>query len=221
MKDVRFFTEYEMKYIKENKVKREFFFNEEAGGFEEEYYAEDFLFREYFNLFSNGLQEPDAVALKNKFCLSDVEVLIMRCFLGPMSYYFRDDAYILYGGVPEIVKEMNIVLESLLQKAPKHTGEIVYRYLKTQDKTDFSVGDIYCPSHSVTTTIDGDWEIDTNIYVIKPLPQERTRAHDLYKIYNHGSEKQVNFLRNTKFIITEIDEKGINGHKRFFMDEIE
>ena len=47
-----------------------------------------------------------------------------------------------------------------------------------------------------------------------------TKAHDLYRMYNHGHEKQVNFLRGSKFLIE--DKKIIDDteYYQFIMHEI-
>mgnify|MGYP002226797136 FL=1 len=142
----------------------------------------------------------------------------LTCFLGNISYAFRDDNY--YGEVPNIVHEMQIILNSIINKAPKFNGNILYRFTKTGDKTNFEVGDIYQPSHSLTTTTE-DWKQNrSDVYVIKTLPENETQAHCLYMIYNHGQETQVNFLRGTSFEITDIEPIEGSEYKRIYMSEI-
>ena len=130
--------------------------------------------------------------------------------------YFDD----YYGEVPDIVHEMQIILNSIINKAPKFNGNILYRFTKTGDKTNFEVGDIYQPSHSLTTTTE-DWKQNrSDVYVIKTLPENETQAHCLYMIYNHGQETQVNFLRGTSFEITDIEPIEGSEYKRIYMSEI-
>lgn len=144
--------------------------------------------------------------------------MIFTCFVGNISYAFRDDNY--HGEVPEIVREMQIVLNSVIIKSPKFKGGILYRFTKIGDKTDFEIGDIYRPCHSLTTTTE-DWEQNrSDVYVIKTLPENDTQAHSLYQIYNHGNETQVNFLRGTSFEITDIMPIKGTEYKQIFMSEI-
>ncbi len=166
-------------------------------------------------------QEPHSEKVRSamkKYNLTEVEVLIMNCFYGNLSQYFRDDTYEQFGEVPEISQKMQKVLENFIRKAPKHKGGELYRFLNSHDRSDFNIGDVFEPSFSLTTTNE-DWEQDKNTYVITPLPEESTSAYDIYKIYNHGEENQVNFLKGTKFVVTRI-KKTPNGHRRIYFNEL-
>ena len=98
---------------------------------------------------------------------------------------------------------MQSCLYSLIAKSPTFTGTILYRFCVSEDKLDFKIGQHYTCPHSLTTTCD-NWDKDTNRYIITPLPKSQTKAHSIFKIYNHGEENQVNFLPNTSFVITDI-----------------
>ena len=114
---------------------------------------------------------------------------------------------------------MQIILNSIIIKAPKFKGNILYRFTKIGDKTNFEIGDIYQPHHSLTTTTE-DWEQNrSDVYVIKTLPEDKTQAHSLYMIYNQGNETQVNFLRGTLFEITNIEPIQGTKYKRIYMSE--
>ena len=69
-----------------------------------------------------------------------------------------------------------------------------------------------------------DFDNATQIkWVIKPLPQNKTKAHEIYRIYNHGDtcpfpEWQVEFERGTRFRITDI-RKG-NGYDIIHIEEL-
>lgn len=95
---------------------------------------------------------------------------------------------------------------------------VSYRFLKSHDETDLKEGDVFEPSYSLTTTNE-DWEQDKDVYVITPLPEKKTSAYDIYKIYNHGDENQVNFLKGTKFRVTKV-EKDTRGFRRIYMTEL-
>lgn len=178
-------------------------------------YPEDplsFLERKRFQEFHGS---NNSYADYKKFELNPAEILIFQVFIADLSYVFRGDIY--NGDIPELVQEMRVILESVISKTPKFSGEQLYRFCK-EDPVDFNIGDIYCPPHSLTTTID-DWDQDHNVYVIQPLTAGNTKAHELYRIYNHGDEFQVNFLTGTKFRIDDI-QKYKNDYVKIYMTEI-
>jgi len=43
------------------------------------------------------------------------------------------------------------------------------------------------------------------MYVITLRSIDKTKAHSLYKIYNHGNETQVNFERGTQFVVENVE----------------
>lgn len=158
---------------------------------------------------------PKARKLNGESGLSDVEWLMLLCFMADLSPYFRSDTY--YNGVPTVVKEMQSVLDHVISKAPIFSGEKLYRFLKSNDRTDFSIGDRFMPEHSLTTTME-DWGQDCDSYEITPLPPDKTKAHSICYFHNHGNEKQVNFERGTCFIVTDIQK--VNGFNRISLSEI-
>lgn len=149
--------------------------------------------------------------------LTDEENLMLACFLGPISYAFRDDYYT--DALPEIVSEMQIILNQAIAKAPKFSGKVLYRFTHEYDQTEFRKGDIYQPSHNLTTTTE-DWEQKCNVYVITPLPENETNAYCLFQIYNQGDEFQVSFLRGASFIITKIAKTDNSEYRRIYMTEL-
>lgn len=138
--------------------------------------------------------------------LSAVEWLILFTFLGHFSNYFRNDNY--HGEIPEVVVEMQNVLDSVIKKAPKFIGNRLFRFLKPHDRINFRINEIYQPSHSITTTTE-NWELGSDMYIITPLGYDKTKAHSLFEFCNHGNETQVNFERGTCFKVTNIVKKII------------
>lgn len=218
MKDVKYFLEMEKKFQKEHKDGMELFYDSECGCMTCKSYPDDFLQGGWMNKFAKSPHSEKVTDAIRKYNLSEVEVLIMNCFYGNLSQYFRDDIYTQFGGVPEVAKEMQKVLTSFIKKAPKHNGGVLYRFLKSHDNTNLKIGDIFEPTYSLTTTNE-DREQDKDVYVITPLLEEKTSAFDIYKIYNHNEENQVNFLKGTKFRVTNV-ERDSKGFRRFYMDEI-
>lgn len=218
MKNVNYFLEAENKFQKEHKDGMKLYYDPEYGGMTYKSCPDDFLQCGWMNKFAKSPHSEKVTDAIKKYDLSEVEVLIMNCFYGNLSQYFRDDTYTQFGDVPKVAKEMQKVLESFIKKAPKHKGCVLYRFLNSHDISDFNIGDVFEPSFSLTTTNE-DWDQDKDAYVITPLPEKQSSAFDIYKIYNHGEENQVNFLKGTKFRVTNI-ERNSKGFRRIYMDEI-
>ncbi len=218
MKDIKYFLDTEKEFQKNHPNVHEQYYDSECGCMMPKSYPEDFLKDGWMNIFAQGPHSEEVKDAIRKYNLSETEVLIMNCFYGNLSQYFRDDTYTQFGGVPEVAKEMQKVLTSFIKKAPKHNGGVLYRFLKSHDNTNLKIGDIFEPTYSLTTTNE-NWEQDKDVYVITPLLEEKTSAFDIYKIYNHNEENQVNFLKGTKFRVTNV-ERDSKGFRRIYMDEI-
>lgn len=207
MKDVDYFLNEETKYIEPSME-----FDEEMGRFDYPYDPLSFLSQKQFSISCT----PWKNAHYEDYGLSDVEILIFQVFIGRWSGVFRGDRY--GSEIPELIQEMRYVLESAISKAPKFTGTVLYRFCK-DDPVEFKEGNIYEPLHSLTTTKD-DWGKDTNTYIITPLSADKTKAHCLYEIYNHGDENQVNFETGAKFKIDKVSQEA-QGNICVFMTEVE
>lgn len=179
-------------------------------GFEHPYEALSFLRLGHFNALAEQALKNNGI--KN---LNSTEWLILFCFMGRLSGYFRDDIY--WGETPELAKNMQEVLDSVILKAPKFNGNILYRFLKDHDKHDFEIGEIFTSSTSLTTTTD-NWNQSKDTYVITPKQESETMAHSLYELYNHGNENQVNFERGAKFQVKDIEDK--TNYKLIYLYEI-
>ena len=99
-------------------------------------------------------------------------------------------------------------LDSALRKAPKNTHPVLYAndgFMRGNNR----IGDIFTVNGFFTTSIDDFDNAHSIKWIIEPLPEGQTKAHEIYKIYNHGEdcpypEYQVEFERGTKFEITDI-----------------
>jgi len=217
MKDIEYFLYEEDKY---NDVKRDDFgvFDEELNEF---VFDEDdplsFLKERPFH----GIYEKaiDYIRENTKgFCLSEAEMTILGMFYAKWSAPFRDDYYTL--SIPELALNMFEVLDSVVSKAPVTENKLLYRFCVDEDRNDFKVGDSITFSYNLTCTADKWNRNDNNIYIIHTLPVNKTNAHDLYRLYRHGNEKQVNFLRGTKFLIVDNEIMDETGYNIFVMNEI-
>lgn len=154
----------------------------------------------------------------SKYNLSPIERTILSMFFGDCSAEFRDDLY--HGDIPELVKKMMEILDIVVKKAPITDHTNLYRVCNDNDDVNISIGDILTVRHNLTCSAK-DWNAkNANVYVIRTLPPNKTRAHDLYKIYNKAKEYQVNFLRNTCFKVIKVVPNGNFGEMMFYLNEI-
>lgn len=221
LKPIEYFLEEEHQYIEMRKDNQDLCFLPDFGIVPSNIddplsFLEQNLFHKVYPTIHDLREKLNTSGLK----FTDAELLMLLSFEGFMSQYFRND----YWGKhepPIIVQEMQSCLYSLIAKSPTFTGTILYRFCVSEDKIDFKIGQDYTCPHSLTTTCD-NWDKDTNRYIITPLPKSQTKAHSIFKIYNHGEENQVNFLPNTSFVITDIVEipKRECIYKHIYMNEM-
>lgn len=160
------------------------------------------------------------VGNEEKYLLTDAERVMLKMLYCRHSVLFRDDYY--YEGIPEIVQNMFDTLDSVVAKAPLTINPLLYRFCHDHDPVNFQVGEIVKITHSLTCT-NFDWHQDDekNVYLISPLANGLTRAHNLFEIYEHGDEKQVNFLRGTSFEVTQIEKREDSELVKVHLKEIE
>lgn len=125
-------------------------------------------------------------------------------------------------------------LDDGLEKTPKTTHKILYR--NDADKYDtsnfFHKDKIYSDFSypGFLTTSKDNFEYNVELWIITPLQTEKTRAHDLYMVYNHGqdmgkpdcpisAEWQIEFERGTKFRFIK-EEKNKNENV-YYLQELE
>lgn len=216
IKDIQYFldkeNEYISKYNNEEKIYAHGTGIIDADFYNPEYFLKDGKIQWYYDGIKGYIENEE------KYELTEAERVILRMFYGNMSCFFRDDYY--HPSIPEIAEELFKVLNSVVLKAPQSKTSTLRRYCVPQDKTDFLEGDIFTVAHCLTCTED-DWKQEDrkNVYIIEPLKDGKTKAHNLYEIYNHGDEKQVNFTRGTSFKITKVITQK-NDLKLIYMEEL-
>jgi hypothetical protein len=216
IKDIQYFIKKEKEYISEHKNDGTIFV-EGTGPIDDDFYNPEYFLKDgKIQWYYDGIK--GYIENEEKYELTEAERVILRMFYGDMSCYFRDDYY--HGTIPEVARELFKVLNSLVLKAPQSESSTLRRYCVPQDKTDFSKGDIFTIAHCLTCTKDNWGQEDRkNVYIIEPLKDGKTKAHNLYEIYNHGDEKQVNFTRGTSFKITKVITQK-NDLKLIYMKEL-
>ncbi len=148
---------------------------------------------------------------------SQVESLVLHSFLGFESCIYRKDSYYR---IPPIVNTLCQLLDGALDKLPHNEDNMLFRACVYEDRADFSIGELFKPGYSLTTSADETWRNKSdNRYIIKPLGAKDTRARTIYSIINKANEYQVSFLSTAKFIVKKIENWG-DGKKAFFMDEV-
>ena len=76
------------------------------------------------------------------------------------------------------------------------------------------------PYNLTCTNFDWNQAKYKDIYVITPLANGKTRSHNLYEIYEHGDEKQVDFLRDTSFKVTKVETTDGTSHRKYYLSEV-
>lgn len=145
--------------------------------------------------------------------LTDSEILVIVMLEG-FAYNIIQD--VAFGTVKSnnFTEALITLLDSALQKIPRTTCSTLYRNDDYDDYGTFGykIGKIHHVKGYFTTSKD-DFDNATSVkWIITPLTDGKTKAREIYKVYNHGydcpyPEWQIEFERNTEFVVTNI-EKG-------------
>lgn len=153
----------------------------------------------------NNLVETGSI--HNDFGLNDIEIIAL-IMLEEFAYNTIQQPAFNDRYLNEFNEILINSLDNALLKIPGTSHNILYR----QDKYCYKVpkvGEILNFKGFFTASKD-DFDNTYNIkWIIKPLSYELTKAHDIYNVYNHGCncpypEWQVEFERNTKFIVEKV-----------------
>ena len=217
-KDFQYFLDSEKAFCEQHPDYGDYFWNENSG--EMDVVGSDdrlsFLMEKPFSKYS----KLKVIGNEDYYGLTDAERVILLLFYGKYSVQFRDDYY--YRETPELARELMTVLDSLVSKAPQNKDKLLYRFCHHMDRVDMNIGDIVTFAYNLTCT-NFDWHQDSfkNVYIITPLSGGKTKAHNLFEIYEHGDEKQVDFLRGTSFLVTKIEQTEETGFKKIYLKELE
>lgn len=213
MIDIKYFLEEEDNY---NKTNHDEWTTNEFGELEFAHDALSFLREKPFHKLCAA---TDFVTERcTQFGLTDSERTVLRMFYAKWSAEFRDDFY--KKPIPELANNMFITLNNVIKKAPITDSKVLYRFCNEYDQANMKINDVILIPHNLTCTTFNWNQNGNNVYVICTLPSDKTCAHDLYKIYEHGDEKQVNFLRGTRFLVTKIEEIPNTKYHTYYLDEL-
>lgn len=172
-----------------------------------------FLLNGYIAIHSRDLTKELKHSL-SRWKLTEFEMLILLCFLGNLS-----DVFLLtgYKSLKNPIKSMCIALDNVLLKAPSYAcSDYLYRHCRFRDKTDMKVGDVFTLPYYLNTSIN-KWNQDCHQYYIT-IKQGVTKAKSLYLIRDKTGERQVTFMRDSVFKVTNITSNG--KYKIFYLQEI-
>lgn len=153
----------------------------------------------------------DKGVIHNEYELDEVEVLTLVLLEGFGFDMIQKPAF-NHNLLNEFNKILIEYLDSALKKIPITSHKILYRQDDYQNKVP-KVGEVISFTGFLTTSKD-DFDNTYNVkWIITPLSNKITKAHDIYKIYNYGydvryPEYQVEFERGTKFKVTKVVEKA-------------
>ena len=139
-----------------------------------------------------------------KYGLNDSELLSLLLLMGNAYSLIQECLYT--GNCNELAQSLHECLDSALLKLPKCDAEKLYRreddFRRKIDDIKTG-GTITIPAY-FTTSLDDFEDAQNIVWIITPLKKELTKARNLFEIYNPADEYQVNFERNTSFIVKDV-----------------
>lgn len=157
----------------------------------------------------------------NQYHLTDLEALSVVMLEECASRLIQSSIYNpnLSNAFTKILVEN---LDSALLKTPQNSHSVLYSN-GSYEREDNKIGDVFTVHGFFTTSVDDFDNTHSIKWIIKPLPENQTKAHELYRVYDHCAgypypEYQVEFERNTSFIIKDIIEN--NDYKTIYINEL-
>ena len=219
VKDLKYFLEQEEEFCRKHPQYGQSFYDESIKEFS--FYGINdplnFLSEKIISKTHDKLGKP--LGREDELGLSSIQRVLLRLLYCQHSYLFRDD---YYNDINECVQNLLDTLDNMVSKAPKTTSSILYRLCNTYDRIDFKKGDIVTIPYNLTCT-NFDWHQEkyNNVYIIFPLTNGNTKAQNLFEIYKHGDENQIDFLRGTHFEVTKIEQTEATSFLKIYLKEIE
>ena len=217
-KDIQYFLNAEKEFCKEHPDYGTLYFDEKYGmGKVGDNDQASFLIHRPFE--ENFSRHFKLIGNEDKYGLTDAERILLNMYYAQHSAKFRDDYY--HSEIPEVVKQMFMGINNVVAKAPQNHDKILYRFCQSEDPKNMKVGETISFPYNLTCT-NYDWKQAKfkNVYVITPFQDGNTKAHNLYDIYEHGQEKQIDFLRGTSFKVTKIEKTKGTPYKKFYLSEV-
>ncbi len=155
---------------------------------------------------------PKHINSCDKYGVTKNEFFVYVLLIG--GFYSEIQSPLALGYAPNrFITECIQLYDNLLSKMPTTKHQIIYRkekYFHVEDFKDAFEKKVSIQYKHYLTGSKDDFKGELQL-VIKPLPNGKTKAHDVYLIYNHGEssgvtpEYQINFERNTFLLIDKIE----------------
>ena len=150
-----------------------------------------------------------------QYGLTESELFVMFMMLYK-NYYEIQQQFFPLGKMSSFSKECMNQYDSFLRKVPVSTNLVHYRLERYYKIGDFErimkQGQNFACHHYLTASSScaifkklGD---GLKLYINRPLVDKESKAHEVYKIFNDSRENQINYERNTKFQIDNVDKNN-------------
>lgn len=163
----------------------------------------------------NILQCEQTLSAMQLYGVSDYELYSLFILIGNKPYYLQWSC-IDQNQENAFTTKCKAYLDSLLQKTPKTKEKVLYRQDNytciSQLKDLLEHNKPYVHPCYMTCSTD-DFDHGHIKFIITPLGNGKTKAHEIYVIYNHGDERQVEFELGTKFRIDRIVDSSVYMHE--------
>lgn len=177
---------------------------------QERIYVGDGSFQTYVNAVESFKSNHSEII--DRYDLTESELFVMFMML-TKNYDEIQQQFFPLGKVTSFAKECVRQYDSFLNKVPVSVGPVHYRVDRYYKICDFErmwklrqtfVCHHYLTVSSSSAIFDklGD---GVKLYINRPIIDKDSKAHKIYEIYNGNGENQVNFERNTRFQIDNVD----------------
>ena len=154
-------------------------------------------------------EHPDII---EQYGLTESELFVMFMML-IKNYDEIQQQFFPLGISSQFAKECMFQYDSFLSKIPVSTNLTHYRLERYYKISDFErmrkAGQNFVCHHYLTASSScaifkklGD---GLKLYINRPLVDKESKAHEVYKIFNDSRENQINYERDTKFQIDNVD----------------
>lgn len=153
----------------------------------------------------------DALRHRNRFGLSNAELLAIA-MLTMKGYDIINGNE---GSGAFLRDKLLAYLDNALIKLPICNADPLYRQDRYANPDDYTIGNTSTWNRSLTASLE-DFETNSGVkFLITPLPEELTRAHCIYELYDVNidncdiiGEYQVNFRPRTHFMVIDKNDRG-------------
>ena len=153
--------------------------------------------------------------IMKQYGLTDSELFVMFMML-IKNYDEIQQQFFPLGKASQFANECMLQYDSFLSKIPVPISPTHYRLERYYKIGDFErmwkTGQNFVCRHYLTASsshsIFTKFGEGIQLYINRPLINKKSKAHEVFKIFNDTSENQISYERNTKFQIDNIDKNN-------------